>query len=118
MNRTATDGTAALAGIWTAFGAVPFTTWKDSGNADTGLLSLILALLFVTVFFFIPVFMFVIGRGLDTHNRWWIFDPAERAKHAAIRRRMFCWLVSAGACDVLWSPIFDRLILPLIGHSS
>ena len=117
MNRTATDGSAALAGIWTAFGAVPFAAWKDSGNVEASALNMSVILLFVAVFFFVPSFMFVIGQDQGTGNRLWFLDPALRTKRLAMMRRMFCWFVSAGAFGTIWSLILNRFILPLIVHA-
>ena len=104
MNIQATQTTAAIAGVWSAFGLVPMDAWRTHHQASLGLWYNVLFLGALAVFFFIPFYFLVIGRG-SSFRRTWILEPAERAKYWEYSKRGFVWLVSTAACGALWGTI-------------
>jgi hypothetical protein len=92
-----TNRTAAIAGIWSSMGLVPFDAWIEQAKFGSVLTYNLMWLSGSAVFFFLPVLFFVIGRNTGAFSRAWILDHKERAAYWIVVKRMFVWFVSAGA---------------------
>ncbi|WP_143012441.1 hypothetical protein [Variovorax sp. EL159] len=103
MQIEASIKTAAVAGAWASFGLVPFEGWMAQHPIDSALAHNLLWLSAALMFFILPAYFFVFGRGSEPFGRTWFIDPAERARYAVIAKRMFAWFISAGIVGSLWS---------------
>jgi len=61
------------------------------------------------VFFFVPAYLFVVGRDNGPFSRLWFLNSEERARYAVIFKRMFIWFVSAGATGLACSLVLGRM---------
>jgi hypothetical protein len=99
----ATNRTAAIAGIWSSVGLVPFDTWVEQAKTGAVLTYNLTWLLVAAVFFFVPIFFFVIGRNTGPFSRTWILDPSGRAEYRIVVKRMLVWFVCAGVTGAVVS---------------
>jgi len=107
MYVEATSKSAAVAGAWSAFGLIPFDAWLEHHKSISVLSYNLLFLLAALVFFFLPAYFLVIGKGNEPFSRTWFMNREERARYWVIVRRMFVWFLSAGAFGAVWSLIFS-----------
>ena len=99
--------TAAATGIWTMFGFVPFNIWMDLHQGGTQFTNNLLHLIAVAIFFFIPVYYFVIGSDIDRFSWTWFLDSEGRGHFAIVVKRMFVWFMAAAILDCIWSPLLS-----------
>ena len=109
MDIEATNRTAAIAGIWSSMGLVPFDAWIEQAKFGSVLTYNLTWLLGSAAFFFLPVFFLVIGRNTGAFGRTWILDPKERAEYWIVVKRMFVWFVSAGVAGGLVAAALNNL---------
>lgn len=109
MRIEPTNRTAAITGIWSSLGLVPFEAWIEQAKFGSVLTYNLTWLSGAGVFFFLPVFFFVVGRNTGAFSRAWILDPKERAEYWIVVKRMLVWFVSAGAAGVLVSAVVSNL---------
>ncbi len=104
MQTLPTHRTAAYAGAWAAFGGVPWDQWMihHDGSRDV-LTNNLISLGVFSVFLFVPVYFFVIGRNNGVYSRFWFLDPEQRAAYWVISKRMFYWLAGAVGFGAVWS---------------
>ncbi|NHZ36389.1 hypothetical protein [Massilia rubra] len=101
MNVIPNYRTAALAGAWCAIGMVSIEAWQDL-HAQSVIAGNVGFLGAAAVFFFVPVFFFVIGR--DTQfTRTWFLGRHEAQAHAKVVKRMLVWFFSASVVGVMLS---------------
>ncbi|MEO6918594.1 MAG: hypothetical protein ABI171_06140 [Collimonas sp.] len=105
MELVPTQKTAALAGIWAAFGFVPVEHWMDQSHMST-LHHNVLMLFMMLAFLFVPALYLVIGRD-NRFSRTWLMDPEERARYWIVCKRMLCWLLGAALFGTIWSRILN-----------
>ena len=110
MTVRATQVTAAIAGAWAVFGLVPFEMWMEHHKSGSVLLSNLLWLLALLVFFLVPAYYFVLGQATEAFDRLWFKDPEERARYAVLVKRMLIWFVTAGVVGSLWSLLLSFLV--------
>jgi len=103
MEFEATNRTAAIAGIWSSTGLLPFEARIKHAKITSGLAYDLMWLAGAAVFFFLAAFFLVIGRNTGAFSRTWIFDPTERAEYWIVVQRMLVWFFSAGASGLLIS---------------
>ena len=115
MSIEATSKTAAVAGVWSVLGFVPFDAWLDHHKSISTLSHNVTFLVVGAVFLFIPAYFLVIGQGNEPFERTWFLDRAERVRYGVIARRMLIWFISAGAFGIVWSLIFDLLLRKAFG---
>ena len=101
MTNTPSNRTAALAGLWTSLGVLPFAAWSGSGAFSSGLAENAAWLAVAAIFIFLPAVYFVVGRDAGAFSRNWIDNPAERAKYMALLARMAVWIATAGVAGSL-----------------
>lgn len=111
MEIKATNRSAALTGIWTVFGIVPFETWMDDHKTISVFENNILWLAAISIFLIVPGYLFVIGNNNGRFDRLWFLDPEQRKRYGVITKRMFIWFFSAGIFGSVWSFIL-MLIWP------
>ena len=99
----ATNRTAAITGVWTAIGLIPFDAWSEHTRFGSVLTYDFALLSALAVFFWVPVIYFVIGRSTGPFGRTWMFSPSERAEYWVCTKRMFVWVVSAAGIGSLLS---------------
>lgn len=99
--NTPSNRTAALAGLWTSLGVLPFAVWSRSGAFSSGLAENAAWLAVAAIFIFLPAVYFVIGRDARGFSRNWINNPVERAKYMALLTRMAIWIATAGIAGSL-----------------
>lgn len=105
-----TRKTAALAGIWTALGIVPFDAWIERHAQSSTLEQNMLWLLALVVFLFVPGYFLVLGRNTEPFERTWFVDASERERYGVVFRRMLVWFASAGAFALAWSTTLNWLL--------
>lgn len=115
MTIEATSKTAAIAGVWSALGFVPFDAWLDHHKSISALSHNVTFLAVGAVFLFIPVYFLVIGQGNEPFNRTWFLDKEERERYGIVFRRMLVWFISAGAFGMVWSLVFDLVLRKVFG---
>lgn len=96
MNNQPSNRTAAMAGIWTALGVLPFVAWSEGGVFSSALAENAAWLGVAAVFIFLPAVYFVVGRDGRRFSRDWVNNPAERARYMALITRMAVWIATAG----------------------
>jgi len=96
--------TAAIAGAWLAFGAVPFERWMDKQQGLSALQGNLLFLAFALLFLLLP-FYFLVLRRQAPFARDWMFDPEERARYAVVAKRMVAWFLAGAVVLAAWSAI-------------
>lgn len=101
MKKNPSNRTAALAGLWTSLGVLPFGAWAGNHAFASGLVENLAWLVVVAVFIIIPAVFFVVGREGRAFGRNWMDDPVERAKYTALLARMGIWIVTAAAAGSL-----------------
>ncbi|NML60798.1 hypothetical protein HHL21_06805 [Massilia sp. RP-1-19] len=101
MKTEPSNRTAALAGLWTSLGVLPFAAWSGTGAFSSGLVENVAWLAVAAVFIIMPAVYFVVGREARAFGRNWVDDPAERAKYMAMLARMGIWIVTAAAAGSL-----------------
>ena len=107
MELKASNGSAALAGIWSALTLVPFDTWMEHHRSGSVLTANLLWLAGAAAFFLIPAYYFVIGRDSGPFSRLWFTDPAERTRYAVVVKRMLIWFLCTATVGVFWSLAFS-----------
>jgi len=105
----ASQKTAVLAGIWSGVGLDIWDVWLDRRPGISILSHDLLWLVALTVFFFLPVYFFVLGHGNKPFARDWISNPEERARYGAIAKRMLAWFITAAAIVAAWSLLSTAL---------
>ena len=96
MKNQPSNRSAALAGIWTGLGVLPYAIWSGSGAFSSGLAENALWLGVAAVFIFLPAVYFVVGPDGVSFSRNWVNNPAEREKYLALLTRMAAWIATAG----------------------
>lgn len=96
MKNQPSNRTAALAGVWTGLGVLPYAIWSGKGAFASGLAENALWLGVAAIFIFLPAVYFVVGRDGASFSRNWVNNPVERAKYLALLTRMAIWIASAG----------------------
>lgn len=112
MSIEPTNLSAAIAGIWSSLGLVPFEGWIEQAKFGSVLMYNLTWLSGAAVFFFLPVLFFVIGRNTGAFGRSWIIDPKERTKYWLIVKRMLVWFGSAGLAGILVSAVVSHFFAP------
>ena len=106
MRVEATRTTAALTGAWTVLGVGSLEIWEKGHPLDV-MTHNIVFLAMGTVFFLVPVFLFVIGpqkmNGLNAFSR----DHWGNSSQVAIR--MLCWFLGAAAFGMPALALLERL---------
>jgi hypothetical protein len=92
MNSKPTNKTAAIAGIFTSLGVLPFVPWSGVAAYSPGLMTWLIV---AAVFVFLPTIYFVIGKDGRKFGRNWISDPLERARYFALVTRVIIWAATA-----------------------
>ena len=105
MKIVRTMKSAALAGIWTMFGLVPFNAWMEARIGTEGALPYVLWALALAVFLFIPGFFLVLGSDAESRNPFWFRDPVERAKQMEVFKRLLAWFVGAAVMLLVWKVV-------------
>lgn len=98
MNSKPNNRTAALAGLWTSLGVLPFVAWSDKDAFSSGLVAWLVV---AAIFIFLPAIYFVIGRDARRFGRNWINDPVERANYFALVTRILVWVATAVVSGML-----------------
>lgn len=101
----ATNRTAAIAGVWSSVGLVASDPRIEHVKFGAMLTYNLTSLLVAAVFFFIPVFLFVIGFNTEPLSRAWFLDPGERAEYWIGAKRMIVWFVCAGVTGAVASAV-------------
>lgn len=101
MKNKPSNRTAALAGLWTSLGVLPFAAWSGNDAFASGLVENIAWLVVAAAFIIIPAVYFVVGREARAFGRNWMEDPVERAKYMAMLARMGIWIVTAASAGSL-----------------
>jgi hypothetical protein len=99
----ATRATSAATGAWSGLGMASVQAWLDLHPAMTVHAEDLLLLLAFVVFIALPAYVFVFGRDATPFGRDLLTNPAERARQGATFKRLFTWLVIAGAVGIAWS---------------
>ena len=105
----ASQKTAVLAGVWSGVG---LDIWDVCLARQPGMSTVsndLLWLVALTVFFFLPVYLLVIGHGNKPFARDWISNPQERARYGAIAKRVLAWFIMAAAIVAAWSLLSTAL---------
>jgi hypothetical protein len=110
-----TSKTAAIAGVWSVLGFVPFDTWLDHHKSISTLSHNVMFLVVGVVFLFIPGYFLVIGQGNEPFSRAWFLDKEERERYGIVFRRMLVWFISAGAFGMVWSSVVDLVLRKVVG---
>jgi hypothetical protein len=101
----ATPKTAAVAGIWAAFGLVPFEAWMDRQTTlSTTSHNLLWAAMFA-MFLAIPGYFLVLGSESEPFDRDWFLNLQERARYGIVAKRMLVWFLAGGVTMMVWSTI-------------
>lgn len=108
MTLEPTPKTAALAGAWLAAGMAALDHSRDWRSELSGWQDDLLTLAFVVLFMGLPAYFLVIGREEPFDPGWWR-HASERARRAALTRRLVIWFVSCGAVLALWSTVLALL---------
>jgi hypothetical protein len=95
--------TAAIAGIWTSIGMMPFDAWLEHAKFTSVLTYNLTILSFAAVFFLLPTVFFVLGANAGRFGPVWVLDPKERAEYWGVVKRMFVGFASAGMTGILIS---------------
>lgn len=99
---TATNFSAAYAGIWTSVGFGLFDTLMKGHHVFGGSRGNdILWLIELGVFFLAPVTLYVIGLDTGLLSSWWFFDPQQWKSFGNALKRTMIWLVSAWVSGVI-----------------
>ncbi len=106
MTPQASNKTAAIAGAWCVFGLIPFEYLMNHHKPSSVLLSNLAWLTGMAIFFIVPAYFFVIGKGNAPFRRTWFLNAEERARYAVVEQRMLVWSLSAGVVGTFWSLIF------------
>lgn len=112
MSIAPTNRTAAITGIWSSMGLVPFDAWSEHARFASVLTHNLAWLSVLAVFFFLPVIYFVIGRHTGAFSRAWFLDPAERAEYLVVVKRMLAWFLGACFAGGLLSIAMNNLSTP------
>ena len=115
MPIEATSKTAAIAGVWSVLGFVPFDAWLDYHKSISVLSHNVIFLVVGAVFLFIPGYFLVIGQGNEPFSRTWFLNKEERVRYGIVFRRMLGWFISAGAFGLVWSSVFDLVLRKVFG---
>jgi hypothetical protein len=102
MNIEPTPKTAALAGAWLAAWVGAMDHWRHALDELSRWPAKLLMLSGAVLFMWLPVYFLVIGRQEPFDSGWWR-HASERARRAAITRRLLIWFVSCGAVLALWT---------------
>lgn len=116
MKIVRTTKTAALAGIWTMFGLVPFNAWVEARIGTEGALPYVLWALALAVFLFVPGFVLVLGMDAESRNPFWYRDPVERARQMEVFKRLLAWFLGAALMLVVWKVLFMTVLNPESAH--
>ena len=101
MNNQPSNRTAAIAGLWTGLGVLPYAIWSGSGAFSSGLAENALWLGVAAVFIFLPAVYFVVGPAGVSFSRNWVNNPLERERYLALLTRMAVWIATAGVVGLL-----------------
>jgi len=112
MSIVPTSRTAAIAGVWSSVGLASFDAWFDHARFGSPLVHNIAWFAVLAVFFFLPVFYFVIGRHTGAVSRGWLFDSTERAEYLVVVKRMLAWFGGACFAGALLSIAMSDLFRP------
>ncbi len=102
MTLVPTFATAALAGVWTSLGMIPFELWLRSNAPESDSMRFLIWILAALVFLAMPGYLLVVGRE-KPFRKDWLQHPAERARYLAILQRIGIWLVCAAIVALLWA---------------
>jgi hypothetical protein len=111
MSFEASEKSAALAGAWSALGLFLLDSLIDHFKGRSDSLANVLWLLMMLAFFFVPGYLFVLGRNQTPFGPLWFLRAEERARYGPITKRMFIWFVSAGFVMICLSAV-----TALLGH--
>ena len=82
-------------------------TWMEKMKFGSVLTYNVTWLCVYAVFFFIPGFLFVLGRNTEPLSRAWILNPSERAEYWIVVKRMIVWFVCAGVSGLAVSALLS-----------
>jgi hypothetical protein len=99
----ASSKTAALAGAWWAFGMVPIDFWMDRHRGMSVLAHNLIFIGAAGIFFFVPGYLLVIGRGNASFKLLWFMSSEERTRYRAVVVRILIWFLSAAVVVTVWS---------------
>jgi len=110
----ASSKTAALAGAWWAFGMVPVDFWMERHKGMSVLAHNLLFISAAGIFFFVPGYLLVIGRGNASFKVLWFMSSEERTRYRAVVVRILIRFLSAAVVGTVWALV---LIVVLPGHT-
>jgi hypothetical protein len=100
LNLEATPRNAALAGVWSALGLIPFEAWAKAQNLGTAAHNT-LWLVVVSMFLLVPAFLFVMGPWWQRAEFKQQFTRAYWVEFGKLGVRVLCWLLSAGTTGAI-----------------
>jgi hypothetical protein len=110
MRIKPSNRTATIAGAWSGIGFFSFAAWSHAHPMTFAVQSIVLYLVLLPIFLFLPFMYFVNDRDAVPFKRNWFRDPVERARYASGAKRMFVWFISCVTTGLFWLFLLSRIL--------